>query len=208
LVVDSQVLVDDWDDPTNEALQESIVLASGIPVPITLFYQEDSGDASIALRWQTPSMSSVEVIPVSALSHDPHIVPNGSGSGLAAAYYDNTDFSGIPVYTTIDPSINLGWGDGSPDPAVPDDDFSARWTGSIVPRYTGVYTFTGLADDGIRLVVNGQDLFDDLGDPTLQPHSGTIHLTGSQAYSITVDFIEFGGDAHIWLWWTSPNQVR
>ena len=33
--------------------------------------------------------------------------------------------------------------------------FTARWTGSVQPQYDETYTFTTVADDGVRLWVNG-----------------------------------------------------
>lgn len=36
------------------------------------------------------------------------------------------------------------------------DNFSARWTGFVVPEHTETYTFYTLSDDGVRLLVDGE----------------------------------------------------
>ena len=46
-------------------------------------------------------------------------------------YFSNIDFQGTPVLVRNDPAINFNWGSGSPDPLVPADNFSARWTRTL-----------------------------------------------------------------------------
>ena len=52
----------------------------------------------------------------------------GCSRGLTVTYYDNMDFTG-PSVPRIDSTIDFDWGNGSPDPAIGVDTFSARWTG-------------------------------------------------------------------------------
>ena len=70
-------------------------------------------------------------------------------------YYDNTTFSGTPVLTRADPTINFAWGEGSPDAAVPADNFAVRWT-TTQWFGAGRYKFTAVADDGVRLYIDGK----------------------------------------------------
>ena len=68
-----------------------------------------------------------------------------------------------------------------------------RWTGSIKTRYTGTYTFTTVADDGVRVIVNGQPVINnDWIAQSATTASGTIQLTGGQTYSVEVDYFEDG----------------
>ena len=34
----------------------------------------------------------------------------GTGDGLTGSYYANTNFSGTPVMTRVDPLVNFDWG--------------------------------------------------------------------------------------------------
>jgi PA14 domain len=73
---------------------------------------------------------------------------------FTAKYYDNVTFSGTPVLTRQDPNVNFVRGDGSPDPALPENVFSVRWT-KTQHFGAGRYTFTAIADDGVRLCIWG-----------------------------------------------------
>ena len=57
-------------------------------------------------------------------------VVNAQETGLnwTGFYWNNQDFTGNPTLTRTDPTINFNWGDGSPDPSIPSDHFSVRWT--------------------------------------------------------------------------------
>ncbi len=132
----------------------------------------------------------------------------GDGDGLAASYYKNTTLSGTPV-TRIDPTVNFNWS-GSPIAGVPASNFSARWTGFVVPRGTGTWTFTTVNDDGARLWVNGQQLINDWAGHAARTNNGTIALTGGQPVPITLEYFQGGGSAVIQLSWSSaliPQQI-
>ncbi|UUZ61590.1 hypothetical protein LP418_05885 [Nocardioides sp. B-3] len=74
---------------------------------------------------------------------------------FTAKYYDNTTFSGAPVLTGQDATINFARGEGSPDPSLPTNGFSAGWTKT--QRFgAGRYLFTAVADDGLRLFIDGR----------------------------------------------------
>ena len=51
-------------------------------------------------------------------------------------YYNNMKLSGKPVFTQIDSMINFNYGTNSPVPGVPEDQFSIRWKGKIIPPET------------------------------------------------------------------------
>ena len=118
----------------------------------------------------------------------------GSGTGLNASYFDNGDLTNLKV-TRTDATVNFNWGNGSPDPSVGPDSFSARWTGFIEPLFTETYTIETFSDDGDRVWVNGQPL---INNWKAQHGSGTtlgtaISLTAGVRYAITVEFMEISG---------------
>jgi len=65
--------------------------------------------------------------------------------------------------------IDVDWGSGSPDPAVPADGFAARWTGEIIAPASEDFTFYTECDDGSRLWVSSSPI-----DPA---NPGTLLLT-------------------------------
>ena len=139
----------------------------------------------------------------------PTAPPLGTGDGLSAMYYvgisTNAHLDGTPLLTRTDPIIDFDWGTGSPDPAVPVDHFSVRWTGTILPTTTQAYTFSTTSDDGVRLWVNNQLIIDNWTDHGPTVDNGTITLTGGVSYTVKMEFYENGGGAVARLHWSSPT---
>lgn len=133
----------------------------------------------------------------------------GSGSGLKARFWDNDSFRGAPAATRTDPSVNHAWRfDGSPSPSVPADHFSARWTGSVQPRWSDTYTFTTVSDDTARVWIDGR-LVVDASDPHgPRVDTGTVRLRAGKRHRIRVDYRELSGEAHMKLLWSSPHQQQ
>jgi hypothetical protein len=129
--------------------------------------------------------------------------------GLQAEYFLGTDLkTSNRKVTRIDPQVNFDWGSGRPDPAITSDNFSARWTGSIKPPTSGMYTFYTISDDGVRLWVNGQKIIDNWTIHAATENSGTIQLAAGQMYSIKLEYYEKGGAATIKLSWSGPSQSK
>jgi hypothetical protein len=131
----------------------------------------------------------------------------GNGDGLKGEYYDNMDLTGYKL-TRVDPTLNLNWVLGSPDPSIGVDTFSIRWTGQIQPLYSENYTFYLTSDNGRRLWVNGQLVIDKWIDDWDVTYSGTIALSANQKYDIMVEYFENSGGAYINFEWSSPSQAR
>jgi hypothetical protein len=112
-------------------------------------------------------------------------------------YWDNPSLTGSPILCRNDVDLNLDWGMGSPDPSIPDDNFSARWTRSFDVS-NGIYRFHLRHDDGARLYVDDilrLDVWDtccvwDIVDVPVQAGPHTIR----------VEYFENGGAAHAQLW--------
>ncbi len=129
------------------------------------------------------------------------------GDGLAAEYFDHPDLTGRSV-KRVDPVINFNWADGSPDPAVPADGFSVRWTGKVRAEYSEDYTFITTTDDGVRLWVNEQKLIDEWHDSRPAEHRATIRLQAGGVYTIWMEYFERSVNASAVLAWTSPSVPR
>lgn len=127
--------------------------------------------------------------------------------GLDATFYDNADFTGSQVSRT-DPTVDFDWGNGSPDPGIGPDTFSARWSGRVEAPVSGEYTFTTTADDGVRLFVDGKQVIDNWRDRAPTDDSGTITLEAGKRYDIQMDYYENGGGAVARLQWGYPGQAR
>jgi YD repeat-containing protein len=136
-------------------------------------------------------------------------LPGEIGTGLTAEYYDNLDFSSYKL-TRTDATVNFDWANGAPDPSVGADEFSVRWTGMVVPRYSETYTFYTTSDDGVRLWVDGNLVVDKWIDQGATEWSGQLPfpLTAGRAYSIKMEFYERFGGAMAKLQWSSASQLK
>ena len=129
----------------------------------------------------------------------------GNGDGLLARYYNAQDFTSLGLIR-VDPVVNNQWGNGSPDPLIQTDHFSAQWTGQVQAKYTDSYTFKTFSDDGIRVWVNGQMVVDNMTDHGPMWDGNTpIALTAGQLYTIQVAYYENGGGATAQLFWEGKD---
>lgn len=139
-----------------------------------------------------------------------YIIPSmGSGTGLYAEYFNNIDPNVLsPTVIRIDSLVNTWGGTGSPDPTI-NQKFSARWTGFVQPKFTGIYTFYTLSDDGIRLWVDGKLIINNWTDHLSKEDSGTISLIAGHIYDIKLEYYHKLNDAEITLFWQCPpNQPK
>ena len=120
-------------------------------------------------------------------------------------YFANLALSGAPVLTRSDPSINFIWNTAAPNPAVPADNFSVRWTKTEFFA-AGRYKFTTVTDDGVRLFVDGQLVIDQWHGQSATVYQGIVDLVSGN-HTIRMEYFDSGWDAMAKLTWdTMPNQ--
>ena len=111
-----------------------------------------------------------------------------------AEYFNNRDLRGNPVLVRCEGwPINHDWGGGSPGHGVPNDNFSARWTGRAHIDQ-GIYTFIARADDGMRVWLDGQILLNQWKDQAPTEYRVIRRVNGGN-HTVKVEFYEHGGGA-------------
>jgi hypothetical protein len=128
-------------------------------------------------------------------------------AGLKGEYFGKSDLS-VPLLTRLDSTVNFDWLLGSPDPVIPVDGFSARWSGSVTARYSEQYTFYATSDDGVRVWINGVKIIDNWTDHAAAEVSGNVALVAGQLNDIKVEYYENTGGAVAQLRWSSPSQAK
>src|SRR5215469_7167978 len=144
------------------------------------------------------------LVPSSALTPS-----SGAGPGLLGTYWSNGDFSGTPVLTRVDPTVDL-----SGAPSETGALWSAKWTGTLLPTETGLYRFS-LAESGIAtLKIAGQTFGPAYREATqfiVGPHyvlQGTVRLTAGNPVPVEIDYSSTSGlfSQEIHFGWQAPSQ--
>jgi hypothetical protein len=170
--VDGVQVLNQWQDQNAPFSADTVILSGTHTIQVDYF--EDSGGAAISFNYTRIG----DVV---------------SPGGYSAEYFANKDLSGTPAVTRTDQDVNFDWGNGSPDPAIPVDDFSARWTRSV-SLAAGTYTFTVVGDDGVRLYVDGELVIDGWVDQAPSTYSATKAL-GDGTHLIVLEYYEHTGGA-------------
>ena len=110
-------------------------------------------------------------------------------TGMKGEYFNNMKLSGEPVVTRIDPNVDFNFGTKSPAPGIPEDQFSVRWTGKIIPPDT-VHHIGTSCDDGSRLYVDGKLIIDDWHDHGERPISKAIELLPGKEYDVVFEYYD------------------
>jgi beta-glucosidase len=117
--------------------------------------------------------------------------------GLHAEYFANRTLSGAPALERTDASLDFNWGNGAPAAGLPSDDFSARWTGKLVPKTSGQYLLSVTGDDGFRLSLDGKKLLEDWSDHAPRTRGLVTTLEAGHAYDLVLEYYEHAGGAEL-----------
>ncbi|KTR20323.1 hypothetical protein NS330_06455 [Curtobacterium citreum] len=174
-------------------------------------------NGNVGMRFSSPTVSTLGGAMGMAFSYNSQ---QASFGGLTGSYFDDTPTSGAapdysftgktPVLVRTDASPTFAWGSGSPAPAVPKDDFLARWTGFVtVPKELvgQKVTFSVAHDDGARLWVNNSKILDKWSVSNSEDAASAVTLSGT-AVPFQLEYFDHTGGASITLNYTGPDGVK
>ena len=135
-----------------------------------------------------------------AVSHFPEIFAEDGSQGMTATYWNNPRMEGEPVATqryTAPIRLNNG-GNTVFAPGVELENFSACYKGTLRPVADGKVTIGIEADDGLRLIVNGDTLVDRFSAAHgVQKRKNELKVKAGEEYAIQVDYLQTSGMAHM-----------
>lgn len=137
----------------------------------------------------------------------PDLPPPPPVHGLRAEYFATYIDRMI---TRVDPALDFVWALDAPDPALPPDRWSIRWTGDLIAPTTGAYTVITETDDGVRMWIDGALVIDDWTPHYVTRNEAIVELTAGVPTPIRIDYFEIDIEASARLLWASdglPEQV-
>lgn len=195
MYVDGSPVLDEWRTQPETAYQVDVVLTPGDHT-VTLLYYEDTGVATIQFSFVRLGAASPGT-PVAT------VVPTAVAAPVSVEwygeYFNGTGLSGMPAATRWDGAIGFEWGTGAPIAGVAPDKFSVRWT-RTAQFYSDNYALCAMADDGVRLYLDGVLVLDEWHANNGVAYCGQTDVTAG-VHQLRAEYYEDGGDALIYVWW-------
>jgi len=171
---------------------------------------DSSGDARARLCWSGPGLPK-SVIPRGQLfarsllpEHAANIATN---RGLLATYYKGADFTGETL-TRVDPGIDFNWSDQDPAPGFTRANFSVRWSGQFKADYSEEYALYALADEPVRVWIDGKLLIDRSDQTWLGESKESLSLAAGEKYRLRLETRSSSGGAVARLMWSSASVPK
>ncbi len=168
--LDGELIIDAWNVGRQENIRQRVFLEKSGNHELQVAYFEDTGRALIDFSW----------------------IQLAGGTDVVGAwqgeYFNNRDLAGDPVLVRQDSQINFDWNSGSPSPKVPRDNFSVRWMKSVY-LVQGDYQLRIQHDDGMRVFVDGKNVYDSWKDQSVTYETITLRLE-TDTHDFKVEYYE------------------
>lgn len=135
-----------------------------------------------------------------AVSHFAEIFSADGTQGMTAEYWNNTRMEGNPVASArFNTAIMQNNGGATVfAPGVELENFSARYKGIFKPTQDGRVKISVEADDGMRLIINGDTLYNRYNPAHgVQKRSNELNVKAGEEYAIQLDYQQISGMAHL-----------
>ncbi len=120
-------------------------------------------------------------------------------------YYKNSTLKGKPTVSRKAPVIKYNWGNHRPARRIPKNNFSARWRGRFYFLDTE-YSFRVAADEGVRLMLDGQTIIDHWQGGVGKAYS-VIFKPGAGKHLVEVEYFDSKGSAYLNVEW-EPEPLK
>lgn len=128
-------------------------------------------------------------------------------NGLKAEYYSESGFSGNQL-NRVDEQVLVGARPILPAPGFNDQDFSVRWSGQLVPRYSDRYQLELQARGEAKLWVDGQLLAETVRSTEIETITAMFQARAGRRVDIQIEYSSKDGNPQAALYWASLRQQR
>ncbi len=141
-------------------------------------------------------------IPATALCVD----TSCSEHGLKGDYFTNMTLQGSPVLTRTDSAIDFAWGDTGMSPQLLKN-YSARWTGVLIPPVSGEYLIGFTGQDGYRVWLDNNLVTEDWNvHHPASTLTRKIRLEKDHPYPVKIEYFQDVRSAEARFIWSLPDQ--
>ncbi len=168
---------------------------------VLLFFVSACSTAPVVTAVSVPTTTQIAPMSNSApASPEAHPGVNNA-NGVLVQFFNNPFASGTPDAIRIDPAIVFSDYGEAPMEGIAYD-FSASWSGYIVPPTSDDYIFLVWGDDKVRFTLENEVLVDTWNEPILQEISTKpVSLEAGKSYSFLFQIFDTGGSAGAMLRW-------
>jgi beta-glucosidase len=145
----------------------------------------------------------IDPVPSSCL-----LQPDGKTPGLEAEYFKNSDLSGTPAFSCIDTTINFTWHDQAPAPGMARKNYSARWKGYLVPKYSGWYILKFQTNNDGMVYLDNKPAIDRMGRMDATPIVMRRYLEAGRKYALRVEIFVPGTGGQAIFGWIPPVKIQ
>ncbi len=181
LWVDDRLIIDEWRGGGVREATGEVALAAGTH-RLRVEYFEATLDARLRLTWEKSG---------------PPVYTDWKGE-----YFANPDLNGAPILTRNDVRLDFNWGAAPPAAKVPADLYSVRWSRTLNFE-AGSYRFYAEADDGVRVLIDGQPVINQWHESDGGQYFADLTLAPGQ-HAVVVEYYERYHGALLHVWWTGP----
>jgi beta-glucosidase len=127
--------------------------------------------------------------------------------GVTADFYNNIELQGERILSKVFERLDITF-DDSTIANLPENNFSARFTGYFKVPKTAVYRFSLAGDDGYRLFINDKKVLEFWLNQAETVRSYDTLLKQNTEYKVAVEYYQAGGGASVRLAYSEKANVN
>jgi len=128
--------------------------------------------------------------------------------GLIGQYYDNSEWKGDPVFSTVEKDITLNAFEHAMQfDNFPRNNMSIAWNGWLRIHQQGEYQFFTTSDDGSSVIIDNVLVVNNGGYHELQKATGKVKLSEG-LHRININYFNGAGTYGFTVWWEDLKRAQ
>jgi beta-glucosidase len=173
--------------------------------PITVYKGLKSKLKNTNILYAEGSHLAAGVSNLHAIPSDYLMTADGK-QGVVGEYFNNAKLEGEPAFTRVDRDINFYWESKNMEEELPENNFSVRWTGYIVPPVTGTYNIGCWGMPTLNIWFEGEQILHHNTIDQAFHHEKAVEMEAGKKYKFVYEYKNWHGDGDAKLLWTMPND--